>query len=90
MQLERKLVKELKKDKQWIFAMLSNVNRLAILIGLQEEAGEVVITLLMKDEEIEEAVIKAAKEALGDTVKVSKVSVTSDGKTIRFLMENRS
>lgn len=86
MQLTRTIVKELEKDKKWIQAILSNIDRLAILINIGEEPGEIIITLLMKDEEIERAVVEATKKVLGNNVKVSEVSVSSDGSTIRFLL----
>ncbi len=88
MQLTKTLVRDFEKDKQWLMAMLSNIQRLNTSVQLREEPGEILITLLMKQEEIETAVVQATKEVFGNRVTVSDISVCNGGRIINLTFSN--
>ena len=86
LRLTTTLVRELKKDKQWILTMLSHAEILTISVELRNEPGEILITLLMKQPEIEKAVHEATKEVFGGNVIATNISVESGGKVIKITL----
>ena len=88
MQLTNLLVREFRKDKQWILAMLANIEKLKISIKLKEEPTKFLMTVFMRQDYIEKAVAEAAKEVFGDSVIVADVSVNKVGKVIHVTFSN--
>lgn len=86
--LTRTVKRDLGKDKAWMLAMLSTLGKLSTSVELHEEPGEIVITLLMNQAEIEQAVKDAVKDVLGTGFEVSDVSVTCGGRLIKFSITN--
>ena len=79
------LVRELTEEKDWMIARLKKVDFFNYSIELTEEPGEVLITRMMSQEDIEEAVTEAIKEILPN----KKVSdILSEDKFLCFKISN--
>lgn len=79
------LVQELTEEKDWMSARLKKVDFFNYSIELTEEPGEVLITRMMSQEDIEETVTEAIKEVLPG----KKVSdILSEDKFLCFKISN--
>ena len=83
-QLTQTLARDLEADKAFLLTMLDIQGRVGSSVELKEEPGEILITILMKDNEIEEAVKEAVKNVLGKNFSANDVSVTCGGRLISF------
>ena len=77
------IVRHLEMDKA-LQAKLSEEKNAECKIQLQEEPGEVLITLLMSENDIEMATEKAVKQVFGTNTSVSDFSVCCGKKVIAF------
>ena len=79
------LIRKLAEEKDWMIARLERMDAFNYSIELTEEPGEVLITRMMPQEDIEEAVTEAIKEILPD----KKVSdILSEDKFLSFIISN--
>lgn len=83
-QLAKTLVRDMEADMGFLLTMLDLQGRVASSVELKEEPGEILITILMKDQEVEEAVKEAVEHLFGKNFSVSDVSVACGGRLINF------
>ena len=84
MQLAQTIIRQLETDKTFLTLMLEHHGRVEANVVLDEEPGEVLITLLMKKSEICEAIKQAVKEFFGDGYLVSNASMRCGKRLITF------
>ena len=73
MQLTQTVKRQLETDKDFLMPRLRQRGRADATVLLDEEAGEVLITLLMTNEEIRIAIRDAVKEVFGGEYMVSDI-----------------
>lgn len=85
-QLTRTVVRYLESEKVSLLTLLNLYGSVTTSVTLQEEPGEMLITLLMKDEEIEQAVTEAVKEVFGAEYEVSDICLGNHRRIIFFAL----
>lgn len=78
------VARDLEEDKAFLLTMISLTGKVTSTITLQEEPGEMLITLLIKDNEIEQAVIEATKEVFGKEYAASNIYTSCGRRMIHF------
>ena len=85
-QLTQTIARDLKKDKEWILSIISLTKKMGTTVRLSAEQGEILITLLMKEKEIEKDLKEAVKEVFGEKLSVSDISLTCGSSVINFTL----
>lgn len=85
--LSQMLVRILEEDKAFLLTILSLISKITCSATLYEEPGETLITLLMKDEEIERDVKKAVKEVFGEEYTASNIYTSCGKRMIHYEIE---
>lgn len=83
-QLCQTVVRDLEADKAFLLTMVSLTGKVTSTVTLREEPGEVLITLLVGDKEIEQAVREAVEEVFGKEYTVSDVYTSCGKRMIHF------
>ena len=84
MQLAQRVKRQLEADSFFLTSMLSQHGKVDATVVLEEEPEKVLITLLMKDSEVKEAVEQAVGEFFGSNYSVDKVLLNNGRKFIIF------
>lgn len=84
MQLTQKVKRQLETDKAFLTLMLKHHGRVEANVVLEEEPGEVLITLLMTDSDIQKAIKKAVEEFFGTNYLVSNLYISCGKRLITF------
>ena len=82
--LAQTLARDMGADKTFLLTMLYMRGRVGSSVELKEEPGEILITILMKDQEVAEAVKEAVKNVFGNNFSAQDISVTCGGRLISF------
>ena len=90
MQLTKTIKRQLETDMEFLTSRLRQTGRAKPTVLLDEDSGEVLITLLMTNEEICIAIRNAVKEVFGDEYMVSDIYMGCGKRLFTFKISKKN